>query len=448
MFKSRLLKLISASLLMLSLTACTQESNLIHPEPNQNTKNNDNNNNPSGLKIQELRSQKARASVNVPQGDLEDFYASQRAFAFAMYGQLAKDASPNVFYSPFSISQALSMLYVGAKGQTADEMKAALQIEQDPALVHQGWNALDMELASRGQGAQGSDGQPFRLNVANAIWVKLGFTMLDEFLDTLATQYDAGLKALNIAEDPDGARQIINKWVEVQTEDKIKDLLPQGSIQSSTALVLTNAIYFNAAWASPFEESFTKQGEFKQGDGTTASAEMMNQEQRFTTGVAEDGTRVLVMPYDGDELSMVVLMPEDGGLAKIEGALDEGSYESYLSAASSKHIQLSLPKFKTKTNYNLIPSLQALGMNQAFTGDADLSGINGTGGLYVSGVFHNAFISVNEAGTEAAAATAVIVGETSVPVVEDTVVIDRPFIFMIRDDATNVPLFIGRISQL
>lgn len=444
MLKSQLLKLISISLLLLSLTACTQESDLIHPEPNQNKDNN----NPSGLQIQELRSEKPRAEVNVPQGDLEDFYASQRAFAFAMYGQLAKEAAPNVFYSPFSISQALSMLYVGAKGQTADEMRAAMAIEQADELVHQGWNALDKELDSRGQGAQGSDGQPFRLNVANAIWVKLGFKLLDEFLDTLSTQYDAGLKALNIAEDPDGSRQIINKWVEEKTEDKIKDLLPPGSIDAGTALVLTNAIYFNAAWAAPFEESFTKPGEFKQGDGTTANAEMMNQEENFATGVAEDGTRVLVMPYDGYELSMVVLMPEDGELSKIEGALNAERYESYLSAASSKHIQLSLPKFKTETKYDLIPSLQALGMKQVFTGDADLSGINGTGGLYVSGVFHNAFVSVNEKGTEAAAATAIVVRETSVPVVEDKVVIDRPFIFVIRDDATNVPLFIGRISKL
>lgn len=429
------------ALSLFALTACGDNAETLPQDLTNNANNN--------TQIQELRSTKARASVaDLPQDDLDSFYKSQRAFSFKVYGELLKEEKPNLFYSSLSISQALSMLYVGARGNTADQMKDALQFTLNDALIHQGWNHLDQALASRGQGAKDSNGDPFKLKVTNALWVKLGFNLLDAFLDTLAQEYGAGLKGLNFTEDPEGARKIINDWVAAQTEDKIKDLLPQGSIQSNTALVLTNAIYFNAAWQFPFEESATTSAEFTGIDGQKVNVDMMSQEEGFNTGVAQDGTRVLELPYSGGELSMIILMPADGQLGAVESKLDEARYQEYQGAASYKHIKLSLPKFKFETDYDMIPTMKSLGMTDAFDGSADLSGINGSGGLYVSGIMHSAFVSVSEKGTEAAAATAVVVGETSVPVVEDEVKIDKPFIFVIRDNVTDVPLFMGRVGTI
>ena len=435
------MKKILSTLLILSLAsvamACGQEDEQILIQPDDVKPN----------AIQELRSSLPRQQApDSTQAELDSFHQSQRDFGFTMYGQLAALGQDNIFYSPFSISQALSMLYVGARGKTADEIANALQFKLPAERLHPAWNHLDLELAKRGQQAQGSDGQPFRLKVANSIWGQRGYSFLPEFLDPLAVHYGAGLRALDFQEQPEPSRQLINDWVAQKTEDKIKDLLPQGSIDASTRLVLTNAIYFNAAWAEPFEEAATVDGEFILESEATKMVKMMNQESSFATGVDADGTRVLVMPYDGQELDMVILMPPLGQLSGVESKLGGAAFERYLGVARSKHIKLAMPQFKFETKYSLNEPLKALGMTSAFD-DADLSGIDGTKNLVVSGVFHNGFVAVNEKGTEAAAATAVVIRETSVPVVEEEVTINMPFMFVIRDRATNVPLFIGRVKS-
>lgn len=422
-------------LMGLGLSACVEDGKDIAPDLNQKVAEG------------EIRSDKSReAKPNVDSKQVESLTGGQKDFSFTMYQELRQTDEGNLFYSPYSISQALTMLYAGARGDTETQMHNVLAYGNlNQQTVHPTYNALSYELESRGQGAKGSDTQPFRLKIANAVWLQRNMEVLPEYLDTLAVHYGAGMQLMDFVEDPNGSRKVINDWVEKKTENKIKNLLPDGSITSNTRMVLTNAIYFNAAWAVAFDKSQTKSDDFTLESKQTISVDMMNQQGTFNTGVAANGTRVLEMPYDGGQLSMVVLMPPLGKLAEVEGKLNTNSYKDYLASLTSKYIQLGLPKFEYEAKFMLNDPLKNMGMVDAFTDKADLSGINGQKNLSVSAVLHKAFVNVNEAGTEAAAATAVIVGETSVPMVEEDVKINQPFIFIIRDIPTGAPLFVGRV---
>jgi serpin B len=312
--------------------------------------------------------------------------------------------------------------------------------------LHPAFNGLDQELSGRGQGAKGKDGKGFRLNIVNAIWGQKGYPFLAQYLDLLAEDYGAGLRTLDFRGAPDAGRQTINKWVADQTEQRIKDLIPPGAIDTLTRLVLTNAIYFNAAWANNFEKNATQPADFHLADGSAVKVPMMHQTERLGYA-AGDRYQVVTLPYDGRELEMVVLVPDRGKFAEFEKSLTAGKAASIIKDISPKQVALSLPGFKYESEFSLGRMLAAMGMPIAFSGQADFSGMTGNRELSISEVVHKAFVAVDESGTEAAAATAVIMRATAMPVMPLEVTVDRPFIFLIRDIQTGSVIFVGRVMN-
>jgi len=393
-----------------------------------------------------VRSNKPRASApEVAAPDLADLVGGNSAFAFDLYQALRKKDG-NLFYSPYSISLALAMTYAGARGETERQMAGALHFVLPQEWLHPAFNSLDQALASRGQGAQGQDGKGFRLNVVNAIWGQQGYQFLPAFLDLLAENYGAGLRVLDFASAPEEARTTINEWVSEQTEDRIKDLIPQGAVDALTRLVLTNAIYFNAAWADAFEAAQTQDGPFHLLDGGEVSVPLMRQTGGF--GYAEgEGYQAVELPYDGRELAMVVLLPRAGEFERFESALDAGRVEQIVGSLEYQQVRLTMPRFEFESGFSLKEALAAMGMAEAFSEQADFSGMTGRRDLFISEVVHKAFVSVDEAGTEAAAATAVIMKLTAAVEEPVEVTMDRPFIFLIRDLETGAILFVGRVVE-
>jgi serpin B len=383
-------------------------------------------------------------SQDVSKTDLALLIEGNSAFAFELY-QALREKDGNLFYSPHSISLALAMTYAGARGDTENQMGDALRFLLPQDRLHAAFNSLDLELASRGEGAEGKDDEGFRLHIINAIWGQKDYKFLSTYLDMLAENYGAGLRILDFMKEPEQSRMTINDWVSEQTEERIKDLIPQGAIDELTRLVLTNAIYFNAAWQYPFDEDATSEGDFFLLNGDKVTVPMMRQTASFGYTV-EDGYQALELPYDGRELSMVILMPEQGKFASFEASLSRQLVDSIIQKIGYRQVALSIPKFEYKSSFGLKQPLTTLGMEDAFIPEAaDFSGMDGRRDLFIQDVLHKAFVSVDEAGTEAAAATAVIVGTTSMPPEPIEVKIDRPFIYLIRDIKTGTVLFVGRV---
>jgi serpin B len=282
------------------------------------------------------------------------------------------------------------------------------------------------------------------LHIVNAIWGQKGYHFLPTFLDVLAENYGAGLRTLDFASAPEESRLIINNWVSDQTEGRIEDLIPQGMIDILTRLVLTNAIYFNAAWQYPFNEAVTSDSQFYRLDGGEVAVPMMRLTESF--GYTEDDNyQAVELPYDGGELSMVILLPRAGQFEAFEESLNAEQVNAIVSALDQRQVALAIPKFEFDSAFKLKEALMAMGMPIAFTEGADFSGMTGGRDLFISAVVHKAFVSVDEAGTEAAAATAVIMKVTALPGTPVEFTANRPFIFLIRDIETGSILFIGRV---
>jgi len=368
------------------------------------------------------------------------------AFAFNLY-QALKEEEGNLFCSPYSISLALAMTYTGARGETAEQMADTLKFMLEQDRLHPAFNWLDAELARRGEGAQGKDGEGFRLNIVNAIWGQKDYEFLTDFLDVLAENYGAGLRILDFITETEKSRLIINDWVSNQTEGRIEDLIPPGEIDVLTRLVLTNAIYFNAAWEYPFDGNITADGPFYLLAGGQVIVPMMKQTESFgyTKG---KGYQAVELLYDGGELSMVILLPEAGKFEAFEEGLQAQKISDIISSLQSTRVTLTMPQFEFESEFSLKDTLAGMGMRDAFSpGDADFSGMTGNRELYISAVLHKAFVAVDEAGTEAAAATAVIMMRAAIPGHPVEVTIDRPFIFLIRDIETGAILFVGRVMN-
>lgn len=365
------------------------------------------------------------------------------AFAFDLY-QALKGEEGNLFYSPYSISLALAMTYAGARGETAQQMADTLQFLLEQDRLHPAFNWLDAELAERGEGAAGKDGEGFRLNIVNAIWGQKDYEFLSDFVDVLAENYGAGLRILDFIAETEKSRLTINDWISDQTEGRIEELIPQGMIDALTRLVLTNAVYFNAAWAYPFDEDRTTDGPFYLLDGGQISVPRMKQTESF--GYTEgEGYQAVELLYDGGELSMVILLPEAGQCEAFEETLNAQQVDAIISGLKPAEVALTMPGFEFDSEFKLNGTLAGMGMPVAFSGAADFSGMTGSRDLFISDVVHKAFVSVDEAGTEAAAATAVIMRLRALPDPPVEVTIDRPFIFLIRDINTGTILFLGRV---
>ena len=400
---------------------------------------------------QELRSEKQRVtSPDLAPSDMRDLVAGNSVFAFDLYQALSAEDG-NLFYSPYSISLALAMTYAGARRETEQQMANTLHFILSQDRLHSAFNGLDLELGGRGEGAKGTDEEGFRLNIVNALWGQEDFEFLSEFLDLVAENYGAGMRLLDFINVPEDSRVVINDWISEQTEGRIEDLIPEGVIDELTRLVLTNAIFFNAAWLNPFEESQTKDGAFHLLDGGEVTAPMMRKTAGF--GLAEgDGYQAVELPYDGGELSMVILLPDTRQFEGFEDSLDADLVRTITEGLVPTRLDLTMPKFEFASDFGLKDTLGSMGMPVAFISSfgpctaetADFSGMTGSCELFIKEVVHKAFVSVDEAGTEAAAATAVVIGIESLP---PSVTIDRPFVFLIRDIKTGAILFVGRVTD-
>jgi len=390
--------------------------------------------------------------------DIEELVNGFSDYTFDFYHQASADESlqdKNIFFSTYSIENALAMTWAGATNNTADEMADSLHFTLPSSSFHSTLNALNVDINSRDD----TDpffigGDAFQLNLVNAVWSNIGYPFLASYLDILAQNYDAGVHTLDFSGQPDASRLVINRWVEDQTNEKIKDLLPEGSISRDTAVVLTNAIYFKASWCSQFDEGATIPGDFTRLDNSTVSSQMMHQTVRTRFFHSEDFDAVelpYVSPHDesqySQELSMLLIAPHNGRFDSVESALDNNFIQSILSSLSIGDVELTLPKFEFDCEIRCKQIMRKLGMIDAFIPyAADFSNMVDPEDStpYIDEIYHKAFIAVDEKGTEAAAATAVVV-DVVAAYESVSISMDRPFIFLIRDDFTGTILFMGRV---
>jgi len=373
-------------------------------------------------------------------------------FALALYDKLRAEKG-NLFFSPYSISTALAMTYAGARGQTESQMAKVLHF---PAGANEGTESSPMVMDRRQfastfgeiikdlneRGRKGA----YTLSVANALWGQKGYGFLKEFLELVKANYGGRLSEVDFVGATEASRKTINAWVEKQTKEKIKDLIPPGVLDSMTRLVLTNAIYFKGNWARQFKKNETKDAPFSLADGRKIEAPMMNQTGQF--GYMETETfQGLELPYVEDELSMIVLLPKQfNGLPEFEKTLTAENLSQWLAKLYRCEVVVCVPKFKATSQFSLASVLASMGMKDAFSQDADFSGMDGKKDLFISAVIHKAYVDVNEEGTEAAAATGVTMKLTSFGPSETPVFrADHPFLFLIRDNHSASILFLGRV---
>ena len=374
----------------------------------------------------------------------EQLSADNREFAFDLLGQMVEEGDENVFFSPHSISIALAMTYAGASGGTYEEMGQVLRFLLDEEDLHPAFNALDLELDQRSE-VDVEDGDPPRLEVVNATWGQHDFPFREDYLDVLAYNYGAGLRAVDFLNEYEEVRQRINQWVEDQTEERIKELLPEGSIEPSTVLVLTNAIYFLAGWDKEFSEGATSNQPFTRPDGTTVDAPLMSQNESFPYFKDED-THAISLPYVGGEMSLIALKPaEADNFAEWEENFDQELFDDVVAGLQTGYGRVRLPKFTFEGDYNLQELFEQMGWTNFFELHRMVE--DESGGLEITGILHKSFIDLDEEGTEAAAATAVIVGEVSAPIEEFDLSFDRAFYYAIYDHPTDTILFLGRMAD-
>jgi len=364
---------------------------------------------------------------------------SGNEFAFHLYGQLRTTHSGNLFFSPTSISTALAMTYAGAEGETEKEMADVLNFSLPETETH----AAFAELTDIFNAAEDS---PYELRVANRLWGQTGYGFLPEFLAVTRKQYGAELAQVDFINETEQTRREINAWIARQTNDKIKDLIPRGAIDTLTRLVLTNAVYFQGTWEHTFDKRSTRDAPFTTAGGEKVDVPLMYQKEHFSYAKVDD-LQVLEMPYKGDDLSMLILLPaEADGLAALEEKLTTKNLKAWTDSMRRKEVRTYVPRFQFTEQFMLNSPLAALGMTRAFNAQkADFSGMNGKRNLYITAAVHKAFVDVNEEGTEAAAATGIVVGATAAPIDPIIFRADHPFVFMIRDGRTGSILFLGRV---
>ena len=380
---------------------------------------------------------------DIPAGTLDTLVAGDNRFALDLYQSL-RASGDNLFYSPFSISLALGMTYAGARGVTGAQMADVLHFDLPQNELHPAFNQLDLNLASSGE-AENENQQPMQLNIVNAVWGQQGYPFLPEYLDLLALNYGAGINLADFTTQAEPVREEINQWVSDQTQERIQDLLAPGVVDASTRMVLVNAIYFKADWQDQFDANNTHQAPFYLLDGTDVTVDMMA-DNMFLPYLRGENFQAVELPYAGGSAVMDIIMPDEGQFAAFEAALDWSSLEAILAAMQPVDMYLSMPKFTFSSDFELAPMLAGMGMPDAFcAGAADFSGMDGTGSLCISNVIHQAFVAVDEKGTEAAAATAVVMEESAMIFTGLELPIDHPFIFLIRDLDSGQILFAGRV---
>lgn len=359
------------------------------------------------------------------------------AFAFDLYGHLSASEG-NLIVSPHSIATAFGMVYAGARGVTEKEIAQTLHFNYPPGGFHSVLKRLNDLLESRGASA-GPDA--FRLHIANSAWGREDMTYLQAYLDTISTCYGS-MRYLDFANQPEASRDTINEWVEDETDGLVQDLILPGKITPLTVLVLANAIYFRASWLHQFDPDYTWAMKFTKLDGSEVDVSMMNNEENFRYHKAV-GYEAIALPYEGEDCSMLLILPDQGNYESFETALTPAKVDTILDELQTEYVVVHVPKFSFETEYDLNTTLQAMGMQTAFLPGANFSGIDGTddGTPWLDFVAHKAFISIDEYGTLAAAGTAA--GLTLG--IHPEFYAARPFIFAIVDDETGTILFLGRV---
>jgi len=375
--------------------------------------------------------------IDATPAGVEEVVGANNQFALELYSQLGKAERGNIFYSPYSIFAALAMTYEGAKGQTAAEMQSVFHFP--------GSNVLRPNFAKIYNDIN-EKAEDYELRTGNALWVQQDYPFLEDYMSRVEQYYGGKAAETDFVHEAEKARQTINSFIEEQTNNKIKDLIPAGALNEMTRLVLTNAIYFKGTWRWQFDEADTFEGEFKISPSNTVKTQMMYMEPdeaSFNYADTED-LQVLELPYKGEDVSMLILLPKDN-LESVESSLTAEKLSQYKQQMrETKLDEIYLPKFEFDTKYFLGGTLAALGMPTAFSESADFSGMTGKKDLFISAVIHQAYIKVDEEGTEAAAATAVIM-ELTAALPTNVFRADHPFIFIIQEQESGNILFMGRV---
>lgn len=365
------------------------------------------------------------------------------SFALDLYQQL-NSSEGNLFFSPYSLSAALAMTYTGARGLTEKEMARTLHFNLPPSKLPEAFGALDQRLAEVASGKQ------IALNVANSLWAQNDYRFTESFLNLNRRHFGAEVALVDFVRQTEPARRQINSWVAGKTADKITELLSPGVLSPMTRLVLCNAIYFKGDWARQFDPQATREAEFFTTPDRAVRVPLMYQSLNLKGRALTDGPSVFELPYQGGELSMIVLLPKaKDGLGALEGRLTQENLDRWLAELAQSReakAQVFLPRFKLSSLFALEKTLAEMGMASAFGAGADFSGMTGQRDLAISAIAHQAVLEVNEQGTEAAAATAVIMERTSFSPLQ-VFRADHPFIFLIRENQTGSILFLGRVMD-
>ncbi|XP_078686710.1 leukocyte elastase inhibitor-like isoform X2 [Branchiostoma floridae x Branchiostoma belcheri] len=371
---------------------------------------------------------------------MEQLSAANTEFALSLYRQLCGD-SGNVFFSPYSISVALAMTSLGARGSTEAAMKGTLCYkDMSNDVLHSTFSTLHQQLYASDK---------YTLQTANRLYGEQTYSFLQDFLNATRKNYGAELASVDFKGAAEQVRGTINKWVEEQTKDKIKDLIPAGAVDAMTRLVLVNAIYFKGNWDKQFKAEMTQDMDFNINNNEKVKVPMMKMEEKFNYGEFQDQKfRVLELPYVEKELSMLIFLPDEvEGIRNLESALTATTLQTVSSQMYSTKVNLMLPRFKLEQDFSLGETLKKMGMGEAFSDGADFSGMSAAADLFISEVVHKAFVEVNEEGTEAAAATGVRMKMRMMPRPPVPFLVDHPFMFLIRDNRSNSVLFLGRMSK-
>lgn len=375
-----------------------------------------------------------------PASNASDTVNAANQFAFELYGQYKK-TNGNVFFSPYSISSALEMTYEGARGKTASEMQSVFHFSADPSVRIPSFAKLYSQINPQNAS--------YQLSTANALWAQKDYPFDPNYTKTIETYYGGKTTNVDFVGNTEDARQTINSWVSSKTADKIPELFVKGTLDQSTRLVLTNAVYFKGKWETPFQAGFTQQKDFTTMAQSTVQCSMMNNLDQYSYAETSD-YQAIELPYEKNDLSMIVILPKPGKIGAVENNISIGTFSAIKKSLNSESVNVSLPKFKFDTVYNMNDSLSKMGMPTAFSEAADFSGMTGNRDLYISLVVHKAYVDVNEEGTEAAAATGVVMDKQSVMIETQQPKIfnaDHPFIFAIVHNATGSILFLGKIND-
>jgi len=367
---------------------------------------------------------------------LSSLVDSLNKFSFDFYQKISENKEDNIFFSPYSIFVALSMAYEGAHGNTATQMYNILNFLQNDSETQGSFGKIYNLLNQKQEG--------YKISTANAFWIQQNYPFLTEYISLLQNYYMAEANELDFSKNVEAARTI-NTWIENQTNGKIKDMIDPSALSVFTRLVLTNAIYFKGLWENPFDPKYTTKIDFKLDSSKTVKVDMMSLSDCVFNYTETDDLQILKMPYEGDDLSMLVILPKENNISIVDSSLNTLNIEDWNSNLNEIKINIDIPKFKFKTEYNLNNVLTKMGMVDAFSEiDADFSGMDGTKSLFISDILHKAFVEVNEEGTEAAAATSVIVTTSAIT---NTFNADHPFVFLIQHESTGAILFMGKIMS-